>query len=65
MKFAIIGGGGVGQVIASHLVKGEEAKVRVADRDVSRLKDLKRFAGEINVFKLEKRGSSGTIRQRL
>jgi len=53
LKFSIIGAGGVGQVIASHLVKAEGATVRVGDLDRSRLRDVKRLAGEVRAIKLD------------
>jgi len=53
LKFSIIGAGGVGQVIVSHLVKAEEAKVKVGDRDRTRLRDLKRLEGDVSTFKLD------------
>jgi saccharopine dehydrogenase-like NADP-dependent oxidoreductase len=39
LKLAVIGAGGVGQVIVDHLVKAGEAKVRVGDVDRSRLRE--------------------------
>ena len=53
MKFAIIGAGGVGRIIGGHLVKGEGAKVKVGDIDHSRLRDVKRLAGEVSALKLD------------
>jgi len=52
MKFSVIGAGGVGQVIAGHLAKAEEAKVKVGDLDRSRLRDVKRLA-DVRAFKLD------------
>ena len=49
----MIGAGGVGRVIVSHLVKAEGAKVKVGDLDRSRLQELKRLAGEVSAFKLD------------
>jgi len=53
LKFAVIGAGGVGRVIVDHLVKAEETKVKVGDIDHSRLRDVKRSAGEASAFKLD------------
>ena len=53
LKFAIIGAGGVGQVIVNRLVKVEGAKVKVGDLDQTRLRDVKRSAGEVSALKLD------------
>jgi saccharopine dehydrogenase (NAD+, L-lysine-forming) len=52
LKLSVIGAGGVGQVIVSHLAKAEGAKVKVGDLDRSRLQDTKRLAGEVTASKL-------------
>jgi saccharopine dehydrogenase-like NADP-dependent oxidoreductase len=53
LKFSVIGAGGVGQVIVSHLAQAEGANVKVGDIDSSRLRDMKRLAGEVRVSKLD------------
>ena len=53
LRFAVIGAGGVGQVIAGHLVNAEEAHVKVGDLDPSRLREVKRLPGRVVAFKLD------------
>ena len=43
----------MGQVIASHLAKADGAKVKIGDYDRARLRELKRFAGEVTASKLD------------
>jgi saccharopine dehydrogenase (NAD+, L-lysine-forming) len=52
LKFSIVGAGGVGQVIVSHLVKAQ-AEVKVGDIDRSRLRDMRRLMGNVNASKLD------------
>jgi saccharopine dehydrogenase-like NADP-dependent oxidoreductase len=58
LKFSVIGAGGVGQVIVSHLARAEGASVKVGDMDRSRLRALKSLAGEVSTSKLD--AGSGT-----
>jgi saccharopine dehydrogenase (NAD+, L-lysine-forming) len=57
LKFSIIGAGGVGQVIAGHLVKAG-ARVKVGDIDRSRLRGMKHLTGEVTASKLDAGSSS-------
>jgi saccharopine dehydrogenase-like NADP-dependent oxidoreductase len=52
LRFSVIGAGGVGRVIVSHLAQTEGAKVRVGDIDRSRLRETERLEGEITASKL-------------
>lgn len=52
MRFSVVGAGGVGQVIVSHLAAEEDAVVRVGDIDPSRLKEMKRLKGNVRTTKL-------------
>lgn len=53
MKFSIIGAGGVGQVIITHLAK-TGANVKIGDIDRSRLREISRLQlGEISTSKLD------------
>ena len=53
LSFSIIGAGAVGQVVASHLVKAEGARVKVGDVNQSRLRIVKRLISEVNVSRLD------------
>jgi saccharopine dehydrogenase-like NADP-dependent oxidoreductase len=53
LKFSVIGAGGVGQVIVSHLAQTEGARVKVGDIDRSRLRDMKHLTGEVSASKLD------------
>jgi saccharopine dehydrogenase-like NADP-dependent oxidoreductase len=53
LKFSIVGAGGVGKVIASHLVKAEGAEVKVGDIDSLRLREVKRLTGAVSASKLD------------
>jgi len=53
LKFSIIGAGGVGQVIITHLAK-TGANVKIGDIDRSRLREISRLQlGEISISKLD------------
>jgi saccharopine dehydrogenase (NAD+, L-lysine-forming) len=52
LRFSVIGAGGVGQVIVSHLAKGEGTKVRVGDINRSRLQEARRLTGEVTALRL-------------
>ena len=52
LKFSVIGAGGVGQVIVSHLARKQGAKVKVGDIDRGRLRETGRIEGEITASKL-------------
>ncbi len=53
MKFSVIGGGGVGQVIVKHLARATDAKVKVGDIDRARLREIARISGDISISPLD------------
>lgn len=53
LKLAVIGAGGVGQVIVNHLARARDAQVRVGDIDRSRLREVAKIpAGDISTSRV-------------
>jgi len=54
LKLSVIGAGGVGQVITSHLSRANEAMVKVGDIDRSRLREVRKSStGKVSTFRLD------------
>jgi len=53
LKLSVIGAGGVGQVIAGHLARTNEADVKVGDIDRSRLHEVAKSSPDATVLRLD------------